>query len=136
MWIQNFGSVVCRKNNYIKRKLYDGYVLWADNYKYLIPLATVEQTRKLEDFIFVACYPSVDCLEKLDDKKLKLFLQNAMLYDEERGLGLYKIPKLIHEHNEWFEKFEKRLWIQIDKRRQNVSDDFWVYSWPQYKKEQ
>jgi len=133
MWIKNFASVTCRNNHYIKRKLFDGYVLWADNYKYLIPLATAEQTRKLEDFIFVACFPAVDCLEKLEEKTLILFLQNAMYYDKERGLGLYKIPQLIYEHNEWFEKFEKRLWINIDKRLKYVSDDFWVLDWSEYK---
>ncbi len=89
-----------------------------------IPIADQERTELLEQHLMKICNIEFSMIAKLTDQAFDNFLNLAMSYDTERGLGPGQIPHIRYIHSEAFEKWEDELWDHINLRLKQMPDDF------------
>jgi hypothetical protein len=89
-----------------------------------VPIADRERTEKLEQHLMKICNIEMSMIAKLTDQAFENFLDLAMSYDTERGLGAGQIPHIRYIHSEAFEKWEDELWDHINLRLKELPDGF------------
>ncbi len=89
-----------------------------------IPIADRERTELLEQHLMKICNIEFSMIAKLTDKAFDNFLNLAMSYDTERGLGPGQIPHIQYNHSEDFIKWEDELWDHINLRLKQLPDEY------------
>ena len=92
--------------------------------KIITKQATRKQVETLEKKIFEKCKGYIDNIENTNDEEFSKILNDAMMFDVERGLLPGQIKHRNYTHSDWFIEFEDKLWYQINRRLETVGDNF------------